>query len=415
MTTLLLTDIPPCSNFPAGIVTSEMCRAVQPDPLAIFCVLNRHLSPVLYDDLADIPLTIVTKPNEVGVRKYRGIKWGTPGAVSVEFLKRFLALPRLIRQAVEFGRSHGAIRLWAVLQGQTMVRMALPVAQGLGVPLHLHVWDPLRWWHQAHLVDRVNAWLDQKTFDKTMRAGVCCASASWAMTEAFAEQYGVSGEPVIASLDSSWCRRPEPRLHTDDQLVIGMAGQFYAEREWYNLLQALSIANWQVNGRRVILRVMGRDRPPGSIPDENLDFLGWRSQQEVIQTLSKACDVLYCGYPFDLVMADVSRLSFPSKLPTFFCAGRPVLFHGPADSSPGVYLKRRDAAWIADQPVDAVYNGLVHLVEDEALYMRLSRASTQAFLADFTLARQRAAVRRFLHLPEDKLRREPGTRFSAAG
>ena len=41
--TLLLTDIPPCSNLTAGIVTAQMCRFVPPDELAIFCVTGRHV------------------------------------------------------------------------------------------------------------------------------------------------------------------------------------------------------------------------------------------------------------------------------------------------------------------------------------------------------------------------------------
>jgi hypothetical protein len=207
--------------------------------------------------------------------------------------------------------------------------MALPVARKLGASLHLHVWDPLSWWHDAHRVDRFNAWLDQATFNRTMRAGVSCASASWAMTEHFSRLYGVRGEPVIAALPVGWRRCPPPHLHSANELVIGMAGQFYAREEWLTLVKALSDVGWEVAGRRVVLRVMGGDPPPGEIPQDRLDFLGWRSQKEVLEILSDRCDVLYCGYPFSPEMAEVARFSFPSKLPTFFCAGRPVLFHGP--------------------------------------------------------------------------------------
>jgi hypothetical protein len=399
MSILLLTDIPPCSNLTAGLVTAQMCRAIRPDPLVMFCVLNRHLHPEPFEDLADMAQKTVSKPNEVGVRRWKGFSWGEPGSAAIEFARRNQKIPPLVREAVAFGREHRVDRVWAVLQGQTMVRMALPVAKKLGASLHLHVWDPLRWWHKAHKVDRFNAWLDRAMFDRTMRSAASCASASWAMTEHFSRLYGVSGEPVMAALPIEWMRRPAPRLHSADELVIGMAGQFYAKEEWLTLLNALSQADWKVAGRRVMLRVMGGEPPPGDISSDHLDFLGWRSQEDALDILAHHCDVLYCAYPFAAEMAEVSRLSFPSKLPTFFCAGRPVLFHGPADSSPGVYLERRQAAYVSGESADSVLKALHDLVEDGTLYYGLAQASTQAFLDDFTLDRQHDAVRRFLALP----------------
>jgi glycosyltransferase involved in cell wall biosynthesis len=401
MTILLLTDMPPCSNFTAGLVTAQMCRAIHPDTFVVFSVLNQHLTPELFDDLAGVTQKVVRKPNEVGVRQWKGLAWGEFGSGAIEFARRTLKIPPLVREAVAFGREHRVDRVWAVLEGQTMVRMALPVARKLGASLHLHVWDPLSWWHDAHKVDRFNAWLDRAMFNRTMRAGVSCASASWAMTEHFSRLYGIRGEPIIAALPVGWMRCPPPRLHSANELVIGMAGQFYARQECLTFVKALSDVGWEVAGRRVMLRVMGGAPPPGEIPQDRLDFLGWRSQEEVVDILSERCDLLYCGYPFSQEMAEVARFSFPSKLPTFFCAGRPVLFHGPIDSSPGEYLKRQQAAYLVGESSESVLEALNTLVEDEARYASLARSSTEAFLKDFTLERQRGAVRRFLLLTPD--------------
>jgi len=402
MTVLLLTDLPPCSNYTAGIVTAQMCRAVAPDPLAMFCVLNRHLAPAPYPDLAGIPQMTVTKPNEVGVRRWRGVPLGGAGAVAVEMGKRLLLTPQIARQAVQYGRAQGATSLWAVLQGQTMLRLALPVARGLGLPLRLHIWDPLGWWHRAHLVDAVNAALDRRLFDRTLRAGEVVASASWAMTEHFARTYGVRGEPVIAALDRALLRHPPPAPHREGRLVLGMAGQFYAEQEWRDLLAALGAMGWRAGGRDVSLLTFGRDAPPGEVPPGRLDHRGWAAQAEVVRVLSEEADVLHCAYPFAPEMAEVARLSFPSKLPTFFAAGRPVLFHGPAESSPAGYLRRRGAALLVEEAgPGALPAALTHLAGDAPLFRRLAAAAQEAFLADFTLEPQRAAVRRFLGLSPD--------------
>lgn len=397
MKTLLLTDIPPCSNYTAGIVTAQMCRAVPPGQLAIFCVQNPHLTPILDPELAAVPMVTVRKPGEYPVRRIRGLPIGTPGAVAAELYRRLLRIRPIIAQAVAFGREHRVDNLWCVLQGQTMLRLALPIKEQLGVPLRLHIWDPLDWWHRAHRVDRLNAWLDRRLFDRVMRAGESCASASWAMTEHFADRYGLRGEPVIAALDPAMQRRPPPCLHRPDMLTIGMAGQFYAESEWLTLVAALSYAKWRVAGRRIRILTMGGQPPPGDIPAENLDHRGWQPQSEVVRLLAEEADIAYCGYPFDPAMAEVSRLSFPSKLPTYFAAGRPVLFHGRADSSPATYLRRRQAAWIVTTPDAAsLHTGLLNLAEDAALFAELSAAGSAAFEADFTTDTQKAAVRRFL-------------------
>jgi hypothetical protein len=96
-------------------------------------------------------------------------------------------------------------------------------------------------------------------------------------------------------------------------------------------------------------------------------------------------------------MADVAKLSFPSKIPTYLAAGRPILFHGPTYSGAAHYLQRTGAGFIARaMDAAAVYDALMHLVEDRSLYGRLAQGAQEAFLADFTLDRMTTLVRDFL-------------------
>ena len=396
MKTLLLTDIPPCSNLTAGIVTAQMCRFVPPGELAIFCVQNRHLHPEPYPDLADIPIRFAVKPNELRRRSIRRVPIGKAGAIATETFRRLNMISPLVSQAIAYGREQNVTSLWVVLQGQTMVRMARAVAEGLGVPLHVQVWDPLGWWLEAHGVDRFNRRQDLALFDRALRAAATCAAASWPMAEYYEQQYGTPSYAIIASLDRSKARAPKPKLRKSGELAIGMAGQFYANDEWRQLSWALHLSGWQVAGRRVVVRVLGHDRPEG-IRAENLDFLGWQPQDKAVELLSETCDILYCPYPFAASMTDVAKFSFPSKIPTYLAAGRPILFHGPTNAAPALYLKSRKAGFICrDLPASAVYDGLVHLAEDVSLYESLARGAQAAFLADFTLDRMKKNVHRFL-------------------
>jgi hypothetical protein len=96
-------------------------------------------------------------------------------------------------------------------------------------------------------------------------------------------------------------------------------------------------------------------------------------------------------------MAEVARLSFPSKVPTYLAAGRPILFHGPHYASPAAYLKANGAGYICrDLYPSSVYDGLAQLVEDPLLYRRTALAAQQAFLDDFTLETMGHSVRKFL-------------------
>lgn len=397
---LLLTDIPPCTNYTAGLVTAQLCRHLPPGSLSIFCVQNRLLAPEPAPDLAHVPMTTVTKPGELSLTHLRGWRLPRPVAIAAEFRRRWLMVPPLVAQAVAFGRAQGAEVLWAVLQGQTMVRMALPVARRLGVPLLAQVWDPLSWWLRAHAVDRPNRILDQRAFDRTLRAASGCAAASWAMANAYRARYGIAAHAVITALDPAVAQRPPPRPHRKDALVIGMAGQFYADAEWLTLLATLHAMRWRVGGRAVSLRVLGGHAPPGELPPDKVELLGWQPQAEAIRELAERCDVLFCGYPSGAEMKEVAQLSFPAKLPTYFAAGRPVLFLGPADSSPGRYLSARGAAAMPTVPgMSGVQACLLRLVEDEAWFATLAEAGQRAFRLDFTLARQREDFFRFLSLP----------------
>jgi len=222
------------------------------------------------------------------------------------------------------------------------------------------------------------------------------------MAEHYKQAYGIPSVAVIASHDRSIAQKPAPFLHAHDEVVIGMAGQFYANEEWMQLTRALNYAGWQLAGRKVRLKVLGHHPPMGEIPARNLEFIGWKSQPEVVRVLSQETDILYCPYPFTKDMDEVAKLSFPSKVPIYLAAGRPVLFHGPLYSSPGRYLAEKGAAvFCNDLYPAALYNALQKLVEDPELFKKTALCAQTAFECDFTLERMREEFDRFLEVADD--------------
>jgi glycosyltransferase involved in cell wall biosynthesis len=283
--------------------------------------------------------------------------------------------------------------------------MAGPVAEQLGVPLHTHVWDPFSWWAKANRLDGRTTRSVQAKFDRAVSHSKAVATASQAMADAYQERFGAHAIPVIASHASSLAKTPAPELQSDDSLVIGMAGQFYSATEWLSLLEAMRAANWRVAGREVRIVVMGPQTPP-QMDESRISFLGWKTQAQAAEILS-CCDLLYCPYPFDPGMKEVSQLSFPSKLVLYLAAGRPIVFHGPDYSGPAAYVHRNGCGLVADQLFPtSVYNAIERLVSMPDLYRSCATGAQRAFIQDFTLSSMQRALSEFLDLgaPGDAIR-----------
>jgi hypothetical protein len=399
MKILLLTDIPPCKNLTAGLVLAQLCRFLPRGSLVCFTILNRHLQPDYFSDLDWIPIEVVPKPNEFGLYRPFREPWGIVTALPVENYRRLVLAPRLAARAAKFARAHRVEMIWAVLQGQTMLRVAGKLARKLGLPLVSQVWDSLDWWLQAHRVDPWNRHIARHRFDCTMRQSTACITASWAMAERYENKYGVRSVPVIAGHEIGVTAVPAPCLRNEREFVIGTAGQFYALEEWMNMLSALDYAGWQIAGRSVRLLMIGQKPPPFPLPAQST-FIEEASPAETIRTLADEADVLYCPYPFTAAMNEVARLSFPSKLPLYFAAGRPVVFHGPAYSSPAKFLAETAAAMICTELTPAaIYNEMERLAISPPLYEQTARHGRVAFLRDFTLDRMREQFLTGLGIP----------------
>jgi hypothetical protein len=395
--TLLLTDIPPCSNLTAGIVTAQICRALPLDDLVAYVVLNPGLQPEYYPDLAAIPTKIVDKPSEARNAVVFGRDRGAFGAWVNETRTRLQDIPGLVDGAVAYGRAAKVDQVFAVLQGQTMIRMSRRVASRLDVKLRCLIWDPFDWWLRAWQVDPVNSLLDRRLYENTIRASACVAAPSWAMADHLAAQFGVPSVPVIRAMDDYDILTPTPGFRTPDEFVVGMAGQFYAPKEWTALCAALDSMGWRVGNRQVRLRVYGASPPPNNVPEGRMTFLGWVSPAELTKKLHAECDLLYCPYPMSKDMADVSKFSFPSKLVNYLAAGRPVFFHGPEYSSAYRYVLDNKAGVTCASLDGSDIRPLLQSLEDGRIdYAKMTVHGTSAVARDFSMTVQQKAARKFL-------------------
>ncbi|WP_072378391.1 hypothetical protein [Hyphomicrobium sp. NDB2Meth4] len=398
MKILLLSDIPPCNNLTAGLVLSAMVRFLPRDSVCCFAVANPMLDIHMSPEFANIPMRFHAKPNENwSWLPQRRLVRRLSSAICFagEMFTEKSTVRSLTRKAIAFGREQKVDRVWAVLQGQTTIRMARAVADGLGVPLHTQVWDPFSWWAKANCLDGLTTHRVQQLFDEAIRHSASVATASEPMAELYRERFHVSAEPVISSHSRSMAQKPEVQSGVGTPILIGMAGQFYAATEWLELVKALEKANWTIGSRPARVVVMGPQRPPGA-QKSHVTFLGWKSQSDAAFILS-LCDILYCPYPFDPSMKEVSQFSFPSKLVLYLAAGRPIVFHGPAYSSPARYIKAKGCGLIAERLVaTAIFNEMERLTLDPVAYADLAANAQAAFRDDFTLEAMKRSFNAFI-------------------
>jgi hypothetical protein len=206
--------------------------------------------------------------------------------------------------------------------------------------------------------------------------------------------------PVLPSASPLNDVAPAKGLRSSESLTIAFAGTMYALDEWKCLLAALDLCGWKILGREVTIRVMSNALPQAGFQPVRIEYLGFRSQPETIRSLSQA-DFLYCPYWFDKSREVEARECFPSKLPTYLCSGRPVLFHGPEYASPASFLKPHHAAFFchSNHPA-ALAQTLERASEDGETYASIVRNGVAVFHKYLTPHAQRRSFAHFLELEE---------------
>ncbi|AAU03807.1 glycosyltransferase family protein [Rickettsia typhi] len=396
MKILLLTDIPPCENYTAGLVLNPLVEFLPLDEIVICSVANPALEFKIPKTLNNIPHLKLFKPIEAAMR-YKEGKIGGLIAYGFELFNAATVKYFLLPKIIKFAKEHKVDAIWSVLQGQTIIRLTRPLAKKLSVSLFTQIWDPFEWWLRANKIDRLTQKRLLKEFDAVIKHSTCCATASWAMSESYKTQYDTPTIPLIAGLSKELARMPATSPHNRYEYIISIAGQFYAQSEWLSLINALNQVNWIIAGRKIKVRVMGQGFQVFTQLHANFEYLGWRSQEETIRLLAES-DLLYMPYWFSEEFYKESSTSFPSKLVTYFASGRPVFCHAPEYSSPSKYIAENNAGYLCNSlSTDKIIYDLERAIIDAVSYKTFAKNASQCFLRDFILERMQETFFKFLN------------------
>ena len=311
-------------------------------------------------------------------------------------------IPELAQEISRFAKRQGTDLVWVVLNDALLFKIAWRVASALNVELVSMVWDPpeyqlmnlgLRSWMSRSL---------QREFDHTLRMSRLCGAISENMAREYQNEYGIPALTMMHSIDARHSCRPCSKLRSPNRLIMGFAGSLYARQEWEALLQALSDTNWIVAGRDVSILHLGGEDPPYVTPDMPVQRLGWRNQSEAIRLLSEV-DVAYLPYWFDKRYTIATRLSFPSKLSAYAAAGKPVLFHGPVDSSVTGFFEQYPMGVVCHSLLaQDILQGLATFTDPD-FYATAAQATHRAFSEVFDWRVSRLRLAQFFDVPPECL------------
>jgi glycosyltransferase involved in cell wall biosynthesis len=390
---LLLSDMPPTNSYTGGIVLEQLFRNLPLDSFCCYSAIASSVHPVLSDEMKDMDLKLDRKPIEyvlVGGARLRRLR---PFFMALGFIKEtycsLVKVPKLKKRILQYCKDKNIGTVFCVLQGQTMLRLAEPIARELNAKLVVMVWDSLDWWLKHHNIDSITRETLHKQLASTMAYASVCATASQGMSDYYHQLYKTRCIPLIYSVGENNIIPPNAVKRDPNNFVIGFAGQLYAYSTMVALIYLLEKVNWVVEGVNVEIVLLGEGHEHLAKKFKHVHFMGWRNQDTLLPSLAEF-DALYLPYMFEEKFKTEMQTSFPSKLVTYFAAGKPVFFHGPAYSSALLLLKEYKAGIICDSLAKAnIYNSLARLVKDDRLRAEIVNNANSLLHERFTLAKQK--------------------------
>jgi len=378
---MLFTEIPPCTNYTAGIVLNDMCEFLLEGGHNVSCFyIHSPLEFNIPDDKKErINFKSAEKPFEYwGHKKYSFIQSLLGNNIKVRS-----HLKAIVDDVTAFVQQNSVDLIWVVVQGQSIIKLTRPISQNTGVPYVVQLWDPLIWWLTETKCDIFTRALVFREYKRVIKESECLIAASWAMAEGYQKKYKCKKSiPVIRGFETG--RMNPTRSKDDGRYIIAMSGQMYAAEELKTLIGALRSLNWTINDKTVCLKLYGHEFNLELEEGDNVELLGWYKQAELLQELANA-DLLYCPYKFDTSFEEVAKFSFPSKLSTYLKTGVLVLFHGPEYSSPQKFLEENNAAYLCNSNnIHEVSQTLVNIDNDQQS-SEIVTNGYEAFLSHLTL------------------------------
>ena len=337
---LILTDVPPCSNYTGGLMSSQLANMLLEEgvELHFFVPYDIRLKPEFDDYILDkCKYVFYERP----IESFNSKKDFKNYQIKVEELSRLL---------FNYYTDYQITDVLCVVQGHLLCYLMSHLYSKTKCNYVIQIWDPIEWWIKAH---GFNDTLNVKTmnlFNKVVKYSNKVITTSKQMSKYFLDNYNSSCVEVMPPVENHYY---DIVKENNNKFIIGISGQIYANSEFDSLICALEKLNWKIGKKDVEIYHYGLwsssyfDSIKHYKSINKIKPMGFFKQDMLFEQLSNL-DLLYCPYFFDTdeILKKVSMLSFPSKLITYLSLNVPTLVHAPAYAAPALFCKNYDCAYV---------------------------------------------------------------------
>ncbi len=228
--------------------------------------------------------------------------------------------------------------LWAVLDSPGTILMARQVAKQLKLPVVAFVMDASEQVSQMYYHDSLTTQFLRRESDAVLRSSLACGVAGESMKERYDSLYQIPCEILRQGAVEPDHPLNSAAVKDPAKLLIGFAGTITAPDALSAFRKALDTIGWQLNGRSVVLRLVGSRCEMRASGPQQIEYFGWRSRTETAALLGE-CDLLYLPQPFSETHRPFAELSFPNKLMSYLPSQKLIFLHGPPHASLVSFLK----------------------------------------------------------------------------
>ncbi len=328
----MLTGTPPGTANVGEIILRDLSLHFGPGDIQCIAVVPPRYVSKSDAQLEGLSVEILPSVH-VHAQRWSHAAWGAIGSL-LNYLVGFRReVARLVDSIVGKAEAAKPDVVFAVLNNPLMMSVGHRVARALDRPLVTLVWDPPDYLARASRFDRWSRRHLLREFRCSLAASRRVAVVSETMQQDYA---GITEAPIQILRHGMSMELPE-ETGSDAGMdarewVIGFAGSMYSDCAWGALLKALDQADWQIAGRPVRLKVLGARIALSSRTAAQVEFLGFRSPEQVQSILSQ-CHLNYMPQPFVPHLAELCRYAFPTKLTNYLATGRPVFVHAPREGA----------------------------------------------------------------------------------
>lgn len=390
--TLLLSASGPGVKGVGGVLIRDMLRAVESERVTLAALLT----PSAAGEIDPAPLGgfhSFEPPAEFNPNRPASVR-ATLGSLADRMLSYDARIRSLTDEVAAYMRNENPERLWVILNSTAVIDTTYTLLRRHNIELLVQVWDDPEHLCRQRNLDRVTRERTWRRFEAIVRRAGKTAVICEDMAEAYAPlcpggcvvvRHGVDPETDKAHAGND----------TNGEFKIGISGSMYSPASWKTLQQALDRLDWQIDGRQVVLVVVGGKVEFTSRARAECRFLGWRPPEEAVGIMA-GCDLLYLPQAFEGSSQRLTRLSFPTKMSAYAATGRPIFVHTPENSSLTRFCREHDVGILCNSLDNAVVAGLLRQLEDPKL--RAAQAAATQRIASSVLTRDNfeRAVRSFL-------------------